>query len=56
MAWSVDPVASPRSHVRYDMGFHHIEFVMTMTGYVRLTTDGNAWMAELFQEDELPGM
>lgn len=42
--------------VRYDMGFHHIEFVMTMTGYVRLTTDGNAWMAELFQEDELPGM
>jgi len=42
--------------VRYDMGFHQIGFVMTMTGYVRLTTDGQTWVADLFQEEELPGL
>lgn len=42
--------------VRYDMGFHNIAFVMTMTGYVRLTTDGETWVADLFEEDQLPGV
>lgn len=42
--------------VRYDMGFHNIAFVMTMTGYVRLTTDGQTWVADLFEAEQLPGL
>ena len=58
---AVDPVFSVVTsngrvfEVKYDLGFHHVGFVMTMTGYVRLLTDGETWLVDLFEEDQLPG-
>lgn len=39
--------------VKYDLGFRKVGFNMTMSGITRLTTDGETWVAEVFQEDDL---